>query len=130
MRWDSSFSKVTGSRLDNWGLISSRGRTFSSTTTCIPAMGSTQPPIRRVLGSLLSGVKVDRHEANYLYFQSHILLHGLVLKHYTSTFTSCGAHPPSYPMRTRDSFPGVKQLEHEADHSPPSSAKVKECMDL
>jgi len=25
---------------------------------------------------------------------------------------------------------GVKQLEHEADHSPPSSNKVKECMEL
>jgi len=25
---------------------------------------------------------------------------------------------------------GVKQLEHKADHSPPSSTKVKECADL
>jgi hypothetical protein len=25
---------------------------------------------------------------------------------------------------------GVKQPGHEADHSPPSSAKVKECMEL
>jgi hypothetical protein len=30
-----------------------------------------------------------------------------------------GAHPASYPMGTRGSFP-------EADHSPPSSAEVKE----
>jgi hypothetical protein len=36
-----------------------------------------------------------------------------------------GAHPASYPMGTRDSFPGVKQQVREADHSPPASAKVK-----
>jgi hypothetical protein len=32
-----------------------------------------------------------------------------------------GAHPPSYPMRTRDAFPGVKRPGPDADHSPPSS---------
>jgi hypothetical protein len=32
-----------------------------------------------------------------------------------------GAHPASYPMSTRGSFPGGK-----ADHSPPSNAEVKE----
>jgi hypothetical protein len=36
-----------------------------------------------------------------------------------------GAHPASYPMSTRDSFPGVKRQGREADHSPPSSAEVK-----
>jgi hypothetical protein len=35
-------------------------------------------------------------------------------------------HPASYPMGTRGSFPGVKQPGREADHSPPSSAEVKE----
>jgi hypothetical protein len=41
--------------------------------------------------------------------------------------TGSGAHPASYPMGNRGSFPGegVKRLEHEADHSPPSSSKVK-----
>jgi hypothetical protein len=39
--------------------------------------------------------------------------------------TGSGAHPASYPMGTRGSFPGVKLPEHEADHSPPSSAEVK-----
>jgi hypothetical protein len=34
-------------------------------------------------------------------------------------------HPASYPMGTSDSFPGVKLPGHEADHSPPSSAEVK-----
>jgi hypothetical protein len=40
---------------------------------------------------------------------------------------SSGAHPASYPMSTRGSFPGgVKQWGHEADLSPTSSAEVKE----
>jgi hypothetical protein len=34
------------------------------------------------------------------------------------------SHSASSPMGTRDSFPGKKQLQHEAD-SPPISAKVK-----
>jgi hypothetical protein len=37
-----------------------------------------------------------------------------------------GAHPASYPMATRGSFPGCKATGREADHSPPSSATVKE----
>jgi hypothetical protein len=36
-----------------------------------------------------------------------------------------GAHPASYPMGTRGSFPGVQRPGREADHSPPSSAEVK-----
>jgi hypothetical protein len=40
--------------------------------------------------------------------------------------TGSGSHPSSYPMGARGSFPGVKRPRHEADHSPPSSAKVKE----
>ena len=39
--------------------------------------------------------------------------------------TSCGAHPASYSMGIRGCFTGVKQLGYEADHSPPSSAEVK-----
>jgi hypothetical protein len=41
-----------------------------------------------------------------------------------------GAHPVSYTMGTRGSFPGVKRPGREADHSPPSSAEVKECVEL
>jgi hypothetical protein len=41
-----------------------------------------------------------------------------------------GAHPVSYPMGTGGSFLGVKRPGREADHSPPSSAEVKECMEL
>jgi hypothetical protein len=36
-----------------------------------------------------------------------------------------GAHPPSYPMSTRGPFLRGKAAGHEADHSPPSSAEVK-----
>jgi hypothetical protein len=42
----------------------------------------------------------------------------------------CGAHPASYPVGTRDSFPGVKRPGREADHSLPSSAEVKESVEL
>jgi hypothetical protein len=38
-----------------------------------------------------------------------------------------GAHPDSYPMGKRDSFPGIKRPGCEADHSPPSRAEVNEC---
>jgi hypothetical protein len=41
-----------------------------------------------------------------------------------------GAHAASYPMGTRGSFPEGKAARHEADHSPPSRAKVKECVEL
>jgi len=37
-----------------------------------------------------------------------------------------GAHPASYPMGTSGSFPGGTAARGRADHSPPSSAKVKE----
>jgi hypothetical protein len=39
--------------------------------------------------------------------------------------SASGAHPTSYPMGTRGSFPGVKRPGREADHSPPSSAEFK-----
>jgi hypothetical protein len=43
-----------------------------------------------------------------------------------SAETGYGAHPASYPMGTRGFFPqGVKKLGHEAHHSLPSTAKVK-----
>jgi hypothetical protein len=41
-----------------------------------------------------------------------------------------GAHPASYPMGTRGSFPGVKAAGRETDHSSPTSAYVKECVNL
>jgi hypothetical protein len=39
--------------------------------------------------------------------------------------TGSGAHPASYPMGTRSSSLGVKRPGHWGDHSPPSSAEVK-----
>jgi hypothetical protein len=39
--------------------------------------------------------------------------------------TGSGVHPTSYPMGTGGSFPGVKRQGREADHSSPTSAKVK-----
>jgi hypothetical protein len=47
-----------------------------------------------------------------------------------SVQTDFGAHPSSYPMGTGGFFPGVKRPGCEADHSPPSSAEIKngECI--
>jgi len=39
--------------------------------------------------------------------------------------TGSGAHPVSYLMGTGGSFLGVKRPWRKADHSPPSSAEVK-----
>jgi hypothetical protein len=41
-----------------------------------------------------------------------------------------GAHPASYPMGSRGSFPGGERPGCEADHPPPSSAEIKECVEL
>jgi hypothetical protein len=42
--------------------------------------------------------------------------------------TGSGAHPASYPMGTGSLSVKVKLQGREADHSPPSSAEVKECV--
>jgi hypothetical protein len=39
--------------------------------------------------------------------------------------TCSGAHPTSYTTGTGDSYSGVMRSGHEADHSPPSRAEVK-----
>jgi hypothetical protein len=41
-----------------------------------------------------------------------------------------GTHPASYPMGTGGFSPEVKQMDREADHSPPTSAEVKKNVDL
>ena len=43
--------------------------------------------------------------------------------------TGCGDHPASYTVGTR-SFPEVKRPGHGVDHPPPSSAEVKERVEL
>jgi hypothetical protein len=50
------------------------------------------------------------------------------LQHHVQT--ASGAHPASYPMGTRALSLGVKWSGCEAEHSPPSSAKFKECVEL
>jgi hypothetical protein len=40
--------------------------------------------------------------------------------------TGSGVHPASYSMGTEGSFPGVKRVVCEADHSSPSSAEIKD----
>jgi hypothetical protein len=44
--------------------------------------------------------------------------------------TDCGSHPAFYPMTTGVLSPVVKRPGREADHSPPSSAEVKEWVAL
>jgi hypothetical protein len=41
-----------------------------------------------------------------------------------------GAHRASYPIDTKALSLGVKRPGREGDHSPPSSAEVKECVEL
>jgi hypothetical protein len=44
--------------------------------------------------------------------------------------TGSGTHPASYPMVPGSLSLGVKRSVREADHSPPSSAEVKERVEL
>jgi hypothetical protein len=46
--------------------------------------------------------------------------------HHRCVQNSSGAHPASYPMGIKALSLGVKRPERQADHSPPSSAEVKE----
>jgi hypothetical protein len=55
-------------------------------------------------------------------FQNTYIYGNFSLHH--SVQNGSGAHPASYPMGTRGSFPGGRP-GREADHSPPSSAVVK-----
>jgi hypothetical protein len=52
---------------------------------------------------------------------------GYIVLNFGRIWVSMGVvrHPASYPMGTRDSFSGSKAARCEADHSPPSSAEVK-----
>jgi hypothetical protein len=44
--------------------------------------------------------------------------------------TDSGAHPASYSVCTGGFLPEVKAAGREAHHSPPSSAEIKECLEL
>jgi hypothetical protein len=50
------------------------------------------------------------------------------LLHYVQTCS--GTHPASYTMGTDSHFLGVKRQGREADHSHPSSTKIKNCGDI
>jgi hypothetical protein len=50
---------------------------------------------------------------------------GFFCLHHHHVQTSSDRQAASYPMDTRALSTGIKWLEHEADHSPPSSNKVK-----
>jgi hypothetical protein len=67
------------------------------------------------LDDRMSGVRIPAEAGNFFRHHVHI---------------GSRAHPAFYPMGTRDSFPEVKLPKREADHSPPSSAEVKECVEL
>jgi len=51
------------------------------------------------------------------------------VKFFASVQTGCGAHPASYTMGTA-SFPEVKRPGRGVNHPPPSSADVKEGVEL
>jgi hypothetical protein len=88
---DSSVSTATGYVLDGQDSIPGRSKRFFSTTVPRPALGSTQPPIQWVPGSLSPGqsgrgVKLTTHlhlepgsRMTELYFHSPTRLHGVVL---------------------------------------------------
>jgi hypothetical protein len=49
---------------------------------------------------------------------------------FTTASRTALVHPDPYPMGTRGSFHGNKGAGRKADHSPPSSAEVKEWVEL
>jgi hypothetical protein len=59
----------------------------------------------------------QRNRCNSVHSQRLFFLH--------SVHSGSSAHPASYPVGTGNIFPGLQRQEHEADHSPPSSAEIK-----
>jgi len=58
-----------------------------------------------------------------------MILYTKLARFSTSIQTSSEAHPAPYTMGTR-SFPGVKRPGRSIDHSPPTSAEVKEKVEI
>jgi hypothetical protein len=77
-----------------------------------PSSGSNSKPRRK----LATGWRTEWSEFDSRYGQKLSLLHVVQ--------TGSGAHP-AYLMGNGGSFPGVKRPGREADHSPPTSAEVK-----
>jgi hypothetical protein len=127
-----------------WGL-----GIFLFTTATRTALRPTRPPILWVTGAPSLRVKRPGREADHtppcsaevkewveLYLYSPMRLYGVVLslkKKHRDNFTfylsprpeRSGAHPASYPIGTGALSLRVKRPGREADHSPPSSAEVK-----
>jgi hypothetical protein len=68
-----------------------------------------------------------RFWASYISFKTLFCIMGYIMLSFRRIWVSMGVvrHPVSYPTGTRYPFPGVKRPAREADHSPPSSAEVK-----
>jgi hypothetical protein len=64
-----------------------------------------------------NGLKDQRPEFEYRQFLEFSLLHIVQ--------TGSEAHPVAYPLGTGGSSPELQRPEREADHSPPTSAEVK-----
>jgi hypothetical protein len=79
-----------------------------------------------ILSSKLSGIW-SGYRLNDLGFESR---QGLGMFFHHRVQIGSGAHQAPYPMGTRGSFPGGKWSGREADHSTPSSAEVKEYVEL
>jgi hypothetical protein len=113
--------------------ISTMRWSVNKTSLCLHASNSsaldpTQPPIQSVPRTLSTGVKRPKRDpTTHLHLDNstspYFYLHHRVQN-------DSGAHPASYPMGTRGSFPGIKRPGREADHSHPSSAEVKEYVEL
>jgi len=65
---------------------------------------------------------------NLIHFHAVLIIRSMhyIITHTRSVQNGSGAHPAPYPTGTM----GVKRPEREADHSPPSNAEVKECVEL
>jgi hypothetical protein len=79
-------------------------------------MSSYQEP--RQLSGITLGYGLDDR-----WFESRQGLGNFSLHHRVQT--GSGAHPTSYPVGTKDSFPGVERPGREADHLPAPNAEVK-----
>jgi hypothetical protein len=122
---------------------------FLSTTASRTALGSTQPPIQWVPGALSLGIMRPGREADhsapsnaevkewielYLHSPNTPSRRGAQLKHRdnltTASKTALGPTQP--PIQWVPGAPslGVKWPGREADHSPPTSAEVKEWVKL
>jgi hypothetical protein len=79
------------------------------------------PTLQPVVQSLYLPVGIATGWMSRFRFQAGI--RDLAFLH--SIHTASGLHPASYPMRTEGDIPGGKAVGREADHSPPSSAELK-----